>query len=162
MCGIAGIISLGEQLVEPRRVKRMCDSLAHRGPDDAGYAFFQPGDPRSGKGSRWYSFADAEFKHLNEQLPIFAGQYSDDELRRHRVAVGMGHRRLSIIDPSPHGHQPMSNSDRRYWVVFNGEIYNYRQLRDDLIARGYVFDTRTDTEVLLHLWDEFGEACLPM
>src|SRR5262249_26966055 len=133
MCGIAGIVSLGEQLVEPRRVKRMCDSLAHRGPDDAGYAFFQPSDPHSGKGSRWYSFADAEFKHLNEHLPTFGGQYSDDELRRHRVAVAMGHRRLSIIDLSPHGHQPMSNSDPRSWQVLNGEICSCQQLRHDLV-----------------------------
>jgi asparagine synthase (glutamine-hydrolysing) len=162
MCGIAGIVSLGEKPVEPRSVKRMCDSLAHRGPDDAGYAFFQPGDPQSGKGGSWCSFADAAFKHINEHLPIFGGQYSHEELSRHHVAVGMGHRRLSIIDLSPYGHQPMGNSDSRYWVVFNGEIYNYRELRDDLIARGYVFRTRTDTEVLLHLWDEFGEACLAM
>lgn len=162
MCGIAGIVSLGEKPVEPRSVKRMCDSLAHRGPDDAGYAFFQPGDPQSGKGGSWCSFADAAFKHINEHLPVFGGQYSHEELTRHRIAVGMGHRRLSIIDLSPYGHQPMCNSDSRYWVVFNGEIYNYRELRDDLMARGYVFRTRTDTEVVLHLWDEFGEACLAM
>ena len=69
-----------------------------------------------------------------------------------------GHRRLSIIDLSEEGAQPMTSADGKLIVTFNGEIYNYRQLRASLEARGYRFRTQTDTEVLLHLYAEKGEA----
>src|ERR1700685_4228966 len=68
---------------------------------------------------------------------------------------GLGMRRLSIIDLNT-GHQPISNEDGTVWVVFNGEIYNYQELRNDLIARGHRFKTNSDTETLLHLHEEFG------
>src|SRR6187551_1401977 len=61
----------------------------------------------------------------------------------------LGHRRLSIIDTSPAGHQPMFTEDRRYSIILNGEIYNYREVRDELEANGIVFNTRSDTEVLV-------------
>jgi asparagine synthase (glutamine-hydrolysing) len=66
-------------------------------------------------------------------------------------SVGLAHRRLSIIDPSPAGHQPMPNEDGTVWIVFNGEIYNFQDLRPDLLGRGHRFRSRTDTEVILHL-----------
>lgn len=74
--------------------------------------------------------------------------------------VGFGFRRLAIIDLNT-GHQPISNEDGTVWIVFNGEIYNYRELRHDLLARGHSFKTQTDTEVIIHLYEEFGEACVP-
>src|SRR5687768_15992743 len=64
-------------------------------------------------------------------------------------ALGLGHRRLSIIDTSSAGHQPMSYADGRYWITFNGEIYNYVELRSQLVSAGYRFLTNSDTEVLL-------------
>ncbi len=73
--------------------------------------------------------------------------------------VGLGHRRLSIIDVAG-GRQPMSNEDETVWVVFNGEIYNYRELREDLLQRGHRFETDSDTEVILHLYEEHGERCV--
>src|SRR6185503_2524908 len=73
------------------------------------------------------------------------------------LAIGM--RRLSIIDLGT-GHQPISNEDGTVWIVFNGEIYNYRELRDDLVSRGHVFRTRTDTEVIVHLYEDQGERCV--
>jgi asparagine synthase (glutamine-hydrolysing) len=76
-----------------------------------------------------------------------------DESRR----VGFAHRRLSIIDLSG-GRQPMTNASRNAWVVFNGEIYNYRELRKELIDKGYQFLTRSDTEVILNLYAEYGES----
>jgi len=72
--------------------------------------------------------------------------------------VGFVHRRLSIIDVSERAAQPMQTEDGRLVVTFNGEIYNYRELRDDLVARGYRFRTTSDTEVLLHLYDALGPA----
>lgn len=73
--------------------------------------------------------------------------------------VGLGHRRLSIIDLRG-GHQPMSIDDGAYWIVFNGEIYNYRSLREELIRKGHHFQTQSDTEVILRLYAEQGEACV--
>ncbi len=120
MCGIAGIITQ-----EPDRyVRRMLDTIEHRGRDDEGV---------------WTSD------------PI-------DKLGRR---VGLGHRRLAIIDTSRAGHQPMVSSDGRYVLTFGGEIYNYRELRDELTGKGHVFRTQTDTEVLLTAFIEWGADCLP-
>ena len=112
MCGIAGYF-LPEGQAEMPAVKRMCDAIRYRGPDDEGY--------------------------------------------RLDGGCGIGMRRLSIIDLST-GHQPISNEDGSVWVVFNGEIYNYRGLRRDLIARGHRFTTNSDTETLVHLYEEEGVA----
>ncbi len=71
----------------------------------------------------------------------------------------LGHRRLSIIDLGG-GHQPLSNEDGTVWIVFNGEIYNYRELREGLVARGHVFKTASDTEVIVHLYEEEGVECV--
>jgi asparagine synthase (glutamine-hydrolysing) len=73
--------------------------------------------------------------------------------------VGLGHRRLNIIDLST-GQQPMSNEDDNLWIIYNGEIYNYQYLRDDLLQRGHIFKTKSDTEVILHLYEEYGTTCL--
>jgi asparagine synthase (glutamine-hydrolysing) len=83
----------------------------------------------------------------------------DDEGYYVSGPVALGFRRLSIIDLHT-GHQPMSNEDGSIWIVFNGEIYNYRDLRTFLLEKGHVFKTRTDTEVIVHLYEEFGPECL--
>jgi asparagine synthase (glutamine-hydrolysing) len=75
-------------------------------------------------------------------------------------AVGLAHRRLSVIDLSPAGHQPMANEDGTIWIVFNGEIYNFLSLRPDLVQRGHRFRSQTDTEVILHLYEEVGPECV--
>lgn len=74
--------------------------------------------------------------------------------------VGLGHRRLSIIDLSPSGRNPMSNEDGTIWIVYNGEVYNFRELRPELEARGHKFRSHTDTEVVLHAYEEYGTQCL--
>ena len=83
----------------------------------------------------------------------------DDEGFYASGPVGFGFRRLSIIDLNT-GHQPICNEDGSVWIVFNGEIYNYQELRSYLQTKGHVFKTRTDTEVIIHLYEEFGEACV--
>jgi asparagine synthase (glutamine-hydrolysing) len=84
----------------------------------------------------------------------------DDEgifIDRH---IGLGHRRLSIQDLSPLGHQPMSSSDGKVWITFNGEIYNFQVLRKELLGKGYSFTSNSDTEVILYLYQEYGVECL--
>ena len=83
----------------------------------------------------------------------------DDEGFYFSGPVGLGFRRLSIIDLNT-GHQPISNEDGTVWIVFNGEIYNYQELREFLLTKGHVFKSQTDTEVIIHLYEEFGEACV--
>jgi asparagine synthase (glutamine-hydrolysing) len=75
-------------------------------------------------------------------------------------SMGLGHRRLSIIDLSPAGHEPMSNEDQTIWLIYNGEVYNYLELRTYLEARGHVFTSQTDAEVVIHAYEEWGEECL--
>src|SRR5207244_2816375 len=75
-------------------------------------------------------------------------------------AAGLGHRRLAIIDLSPLGRQPMTTPDGRYTLTFNGEIYNFQELRSELTVRGHAFVSRSDSEVLLHAFSEWGLGCL--
>jgi len=88
----------------------------------------------------------------------------DDEgvkvLRRGEYSVGLGHKRLSIIDLSPAAGQPMSNEDETLWLVFNGEIYNFMELRRELEGKGHRFKSQSDSEVILHLYEEKGTGCL--
>ena len=76
------------------------------------------------------------------------------------VCVGLGHKRLSIIDLSPAGKQPMANEDDTIWITFNGEIYNFRELRERLQGNGHKFRSNSDTEVIIHLYEELGTHCL--
>jgi asparagine synthase (glutamine-hydrolysing) len=117
MCGICGKMNFdsGGVPVDAELIRRMLDSIRHRGPDDDGV-------------------------YLSPQ-------------------IGLGHRRLSIIDLNT-GHQPLSNEDGSIWIVFNGEIYNYRELRAELLARGHILKTQSDTEVIIHLYEEYGPACV--
>ena len=74
----------------------------------------------------------------------------------------LGHRRLSILDLSSLGHQPMSTSDKKLWITYNGEIFNYKELRHGLIKKGYKFISNSDTEVVLNAYREYGRNCLKM
>ncbi len=124
MCGICGIVGLnGAAGFGGPDIARMCEALAHRGPDDSGF-------------------------HLSD----FKGESGPGR-------VGLGHRRLSIIDLAK-GHQPLSNEDGTVWIVFNGEIYNFQELRPALVAQGHRFRTDSDTEVIVHLYEQKGAECL--
>ena len=81
------------------------------------------------------------------------GVYVDNE-------IGLGHRRLSIIDLSSAGHQPLSNENNTIWLVFNGEIYNYAELVPELQGKGHVFKSQTDSEVIIHAYEEYGIDCV--
>src|SRR3989344_8762783 len=92
-------------------------------------------------------------KVLSYRGPDSEGYYTDSY-------VGLGHRRLSIIDLSEKGKQPMCNENGDIWIVFNGEIYNFMDLREDLEKRGHKFRSNTDTEVMIHAYEEYGEKCV--
>jgi asparagine synthase (glutamine-hydrolysing) len=120
------------------------DALKHRGPDDEGFLAIQSG------GNRCVELIGPASQVPGAPLESFDG----------RATGFLGHRRLSIIDLSPAGHQPMPDSDEQYWIVFNGEIYNYQELRDELRQHGQRFRTDTDTEVLLNAYRQWGTQCL--
>ena len=128
MCGIAGIFNFNtEQKVNEDILRRMTRVLSHRGPDDEGIYLSHKSYP-----------------------------YGHRQVTSHK-SVGLGHRRLSIIDLSLQAHQPMSNEDGTIWIVFNGEIYNFLELRENLISKGHKFKSNTDSEVIAHLYEEKGE-----
>ena len=99
---------------------------------------------------------------LREMASTLSHRGPDDEGFYCGGGTGLGHRRLSIIDLSPLGHQPMSNENGTVWIVFNGEIYNFRELREELEAKGHAFRSKTDTEVIVHLYEEYGHQCVLM
>jgi len=99
-------------------------------------------------------------KHdLEKMTQIMRHRGPDDEGYFLEDNVGLGFRRLSIIDIST-GHQPLSNEDDSIWIVFNGEIYNFQELRERLRKRGHLFKTKTDTEVIVHLYEDYGADCV--
>src|SRR6188768_3083989 len=131
MCGIAGIFRPDGRPVAVARVRRMTAAMRHRGPDDEGYVAIDPQGrapavPLTGPGT-----ASLVLGHPSPYAPA-AGPVPDPPDR----ALVLGHLRLAIIDLSPGGHQPLSTPDRRVWVVFGGEIYNYIELRAELQTRG--------------------------
>ncbi|MEE9181992.1 MAG: asparagine synthetase B, partial [candidate division NC10 bacterium] len=96
---------------------------------------------------------------LPAMLRVLKHRGPDDMGSYEEPAVGLGMTRLAIIDLAG-GRQPMTNEDDSLWIVFNGEIYNYRELRHDLEAKGHRFRSQSDTEVILHLFEEEGERCV--
>jgi asparagine synthase (glutamine-hydrolysing) len=96
---------------------------------------------------------------IQEMMDVMRYRGPDDHGTYVSGPVGLGHDRLSIIDLNT-GKQPISNEDGTVWIVFNGEIYNYRELRAQLLQKGHVFSTQSDTEVIIHSYEEYGEDCV--
>jgi asparagine synthase (glutamine-hydrolysing) len=160
MCGIVGAISLGSPSINVDYAKPMTDKLAHRGPDDAGYLFFHTGARHNKKVSFYLNLTDEKFKHINDTLPTIQSNSIQRELRRHDYDLFMGHRRLAILDLSSAGHQPMSDLSKNIWLVYNGEIYNFREIRRELEKLGHKFISNTDTEVIIYAYVEWGIDCI--
>ncbi len=139
MCGIAGLIGIGATDVATARVSRALAALEHRGPDGCGLFVQRSCDP----------LAEIEVNGARRRL-------SAPGMRSTRNAVVIGHRRLSIIDSSLAAGQPMATDDGRYVLAYNGEIYNYIELRSTLETIGERFQTRSDTEVLLKGFARWG------
>jgi asparagine synthase (glutamine-hydrolysing) len=97
---------------------------------------------------------------LRRMTDIISHRGPNDEGQFVDGPIGLGNRRLSIIDLSPAGHQPMSNEDGTLWLTYNGEVYNYLELMPELKEQGHIFRSRTDTETVLHAYESYGEGCL--
>ena len=147
MCGIYGIWHRHGNRVDVAALERATNYLRHRGPDDEGYLLMD---------TRTASDVLARGRDTVGALDL----PNIHEYTQEAVDLAFGFRRLAILDLSPAGHQPMSCRDRRFWLVFNGEIYNYRELRSELIPKGYTFQSETDTEVILAAYAEWGIDCL--
>ena len=115
MCGIAGYINLNKNSADLNILKKMTNSIAHRGPDGEGH------------------WVDRN--------------------------IAIGHRRLAIIDLSKNANQPM-NLNNNLVLSYNGEIYNFKEIRNELINLGHQFKSKSDSEVVLHSWDEWGKECV--
>lgn len=160
MCGIAGILSLNREPIEPYAIKKMADIVAYRGPDDAGYALFSMRNNRREPANLWLELTDDNFKHKNVHLAPIESDYARQEIEADNWHLALGHRRLAIIDLTPRAHQPMSDRGKRVWVIHNGEIYNFKELRAELEKAGYTFNSTSDTEVIIHSYLEWGIECI--
>jgi asparagine synthase (glutamine-hydrolysing) len=160
MCGIVGILSLNKKSININYAKPMVDKIAHRGPNDAGYLFFHTGARHNRKNSFYLNLTDKNFKKLNDLLPIIEAENVKKELYGHDYDLFLGHRRLSIIDLSSAGHQPMSDLSKNIWIVYNGEIYNFKEIRKELEKKGHKFSSNTDTEVIIYAYIEWGIECI--
>ena len=135
----------------------MLDAAAHRGPDDAGYLVWQTGRLSSRAGSRGQAFLDSAFAVDSPTMPIIDSRRGEESLTGGDWNLFLGHRRLAVIDLSSLGHQPMSDRRQRVWIAFNGEVYNFRELRTVLQSLNYAFVSASDTEVVLYAYMEWGD-----
>src|SRR5436305_1352190 len=145
MCGLVGYIELDDGK-SPSAAIAAVSCLTHRGPDDAGFvtgknlaSILQPERPISNSNGQW----------------VF--QRSNDKSQK--CGVFLGHTRFALADLSPGGAQPMTSSDGKVALSFNGEIYNHNELRRELQAKGHHFVSTSDTEVLLHSYLAWGADC---
>lgn len=145
MCGICGWLNTNCK-VDGSVVERMNNVSKHRGPDDEGYMafsasrFFDLEGDDSCKGRKY----DGHIRNLSDK----------------DIFLALGHRRLSIIDLSVQGHQPMHDEHDNVFITYNGEIYNYIELKEELAGKGYVFHTGSDTEMIIAAYIEWGEDCV--
>lgn len=136
MCGIAGIVAL--EGFDPILLIGMTNLVKYRGPNGYGFAFFDVNSNSLG-----------ECLHNRE---VYSGL--------HRPSLGLGSRRLAILDLSESGNQPMQTENGTLWITYNGEVYNYLEIRKDLENIGHSFCTHTDTEVILRAYREWGPSCV--
>lgn len=154
MCGIAGILCR-QGKVPVIQIQKMTSLLRHRGPDDEGYLW-------------WPELSDQPILAGGEDTPPavwqsrlpYSPQVHIEEARSQSAQILLGHRRLGILDLTETGHQPMGNPQKTLWILHNGEVYNFPEIRDQLRTLGYPFLSDTDTEVILYAYQEWGEECL--
>ncbi|MBF13882.1 MAG: asparagine synthase (glutamine-hydrolyzing) [Legionellales bacterium] len=137
MCGIAGIVRPYDSAINPSLIEGMLDSLKPRGPDSGGWVGLD--------------------KEGNAHLSVLGSSIHD---LRSDISV-LGARRLSVMDISAKGNQPMHDPSKRYYVVFNGEIFNFREMRNELKLLGHGFSSNSDTEIIPAAFAQWGRNCFP-
>ena len=147
MCGIYGIWNRDGRSVDLGALCRATTMLRHRGPDDEGYLLV---DTRAGRVVPCVGPDSMPGTGL-PRIESYQGEPFD---------LAFGHRRLAIIDLSVAGHQPMSSPDGRQWLIYNGEVYNHKEIRRELRGRGYDFHSDTDSEVVVAAYQEWGPQCV--
>lgn len=143
MCGIFGVIS--NNGIDNKKLSNVSRVISHRGPDDEGIILFNLDNGNFAQFRGEDTIQEISYPFLNETK-----QFNASFL----------HRRLSIIDLSPAGHQPMSYHDNKLWITYNGEVYNYLEIKAELLSKGYKFYTQSDTEVILASYKEWGTECV--
>jgi len=147
MCGFCGIYHLDSSKITIPALKKMTELVRHRGPDDEGYLLIN-----TGRG---------ELLHCCGQDTVFEIKSKTIRLPEDFDAdLGFGFRRLAIIDLSAKGHQPMCDKEHGIWIVYNGEVYNYIELREELRSYGHRFISNTDTEVIIKAYVQWGIGCV--
>lgn len=149
MCGILGIVNKNSWHFGSAQIEKSLNLMKQRGPDDEGYLL-----------------VNIDTKEFEERV----GQDTVFEIKQKHKSITdslsfvpqiiLGHRRLSILDLTPAGHQPMCDNSKKVWIIHNGEIYNFIEIRDELQKYGYIFRTQTDTEVILNAYKEWGIDCV--
>ncbi|MBN1128704.1 MAG: asparagine synthase (glutamine-hydrolyzing) [Chitinispirillaceae bacterium] len=149
MCGIAGIVDCLGRGIDPSLLLSMGRTIAHRGPDDEGYLLTSP------RGEKNAAFSGPASD------PAMAASLPDirNAGRLDGCSIGFVHRRFSIIDLSSAGHQPFIAPEGAWAITYNGEVYNYRELRRELEASGFTFVSDCDTEVVLYAYMKWGTEC---
>lgn len=141
MCGITGVFQRDALTAETlQSLQAANEVIRHRGPDGSGFALFNT--------------------HLQTLTLLEHGDTLPQGCEGHQVTLGLGHRRLSILDLSTSGAQPMGSVDGKSWITYNGEVYNYLELRSELESMGFRFRSGTDTEVILAAYQHWGEEAV--
>src|SRR4030095_7044822 len=147
MCGINGIMTTNDAL--KRKMPCMNNLLKHRGPDDEGFVLINP------RNNEYMQFSG------DDSVPEIKAKYPHiSTARSENYDVVLAQRRLAIIDLTESGHARMSSTDGKIWITYNGEIYNYIELREELRSNGFVFKTESDTEVIINSYLHWGIECL--
>ena len=155
MCGIVGLIKFDYSLINIELFYKMTNLLRHRGPDDEGYLFV------NAKTNRFITAGGADTPaNLYQTLFPYSPAVNISDIMEDSFHIALSSRRLSILDLTIAGHQPLCNANRTLWIVHNGEVYNYKELRRELQSLGHRFQSTTDTEVILNAYAEWGVGCL--
>lgn len=144
MCGF--LVYHSRNNINTGKLVSMNNLMRHRGPDDEGYFLWNSESGRQ---------CQAKGKDTVSEL-----QNLPDSLQESGYNIALAHRRLSIIDVSSRAHQPMSSDDQKIWITYNGELYNFKEIRSELESTGYRFRTSSDTEVIIYAYKEWGTDCL--